>query len=128
VEAFYWDRTDESRAWSKRFFARHGQMPSSVHAGAYSAVTHYLKAVKAVGSKDTDKVMARMRSERINDMAWKNAYIREDGRMVHDMYLVQVKSPAESKGPWAYYKVLRTIPGELAFLPLSESKCPLVKK
>lgn len=128
VEAFYWDRTDESRAWAQRFFKRHGQMPSSVHAGAYSAVTHYLKAVKALGTKDTDKVMAKMRSEPINDMAWTNAYIREDGRMVHDMYLVQVKSPAESKGPWDYYKVLRTIPAEQAFLPLSESKCPLVKK
>ena len=128
VEAFYWDRTEETRAWAQRFFKRHGQMPSSVHAGAYSAVLHYLNAVKSEATKDSDKIMAKMRATPVNDMAWKNGRIREDGSMVHDMYLVQVKTPAESKAPWDYYKILRTIPAEDAFPPLSEFKCPLVKK
>ena len=128
VEAFYWDRTEETRAWAQRFFKRHGQMPSSVHAGAYSAVLHYLNAVKSEATKDSDKIMAKMRATPVNDMAWKNGRIREDGSMVHDLYLVLVKTPAESKAPWDYYKILRTIPAEDAFPPLSESKCPLVKK
>ena len=126
--AFYWDRNDETRAWAKRFFEAQKLMPTMIHGGTYSAVTHYLKAVQAVGGKDSDRVMAQMRKTRVNDLVWKNAYIREDGRMVHDMYFVEVKSPAESRYPWDYYKILTVIPAEQAFQPLSESECPLVKK
>ena len=126
--AFYWDRNDETRGFAKRFFATQNLMPTMIHGGTYSAVTHYLKAVQAVGGKDSDKVMAQMRKTRINDLVWKNAYIREDGRMIHDMYFVEVKAPSESKYPWDYYKILTTIPGEQAFMPLAESECPLVKK
>ena len=126
--AFYWDRTDETRAWSMRFFKRHGAMPTQVHAGTYSAVIHYLNAIKAAGTKDADPVMVKMRETSINDFFAKDGRIREDGRMVHDMYLAQVKSPAESKRPWDYYKIVKTIPGDKAFQPLSESECPLVTK
>jgi branched-chain amino acid transport system substrate-binding protein len=126
--AFYWDRNDETRAWAKRFFETQKLMPTMIHAGTYSAVTHYLKAVQALGAKDSDQVMAQMRKTRVTDLVWKNAYIRDDGRMVHDMYFVEVKSPAESRYPWDYYKILTVIPGEQAFQPLSESECPLVKK
>jgi branched-chain amino acid transport system substrate-binding protein len=126
--AFYWDRNDETRTWARRFFETQRLMPTMIHAGTYSAVTHYLKAVQAVSAKDSDKVMAQMRKTRINDLVWKNAYIREDGRMVHEMYFVEVKSPPESKYPWDYYRILTVIPAEQAFQPLSESECPLVKK
>lgn len=126
--AFYWDRSDETRAWSMRFFKRHGAMPTQVHAGTYSAVIHYLNAIKAAGTKDADPVMVKMRETSINDFFAKDGRIREDGRMVHDMYLAQVKSPAESKRPWDYYKIVKTIPGDKAFQPLSESECPLVTK
>jgi len=128
TEAFYWDANDETRAWSKRFFDRHKRMPTMVQAGLYSAVSHYLKAVKATGSDDTQKVMAAMKKTKINDFFAKNGYIREDGRMVHDMYLMQVKKPEESKYPWDYYNVRQTIPAAEAFQPLSLSKCSLVKK
>ncbi len=128
TEAFYWDANDETRAWSKRFFSRHKRMPTMVQAGLYSAVTHYLNAVKATGSDDTQKVMAAMKKARINDFFAKNGYIREDGRMVHDMYLMQVKKPEESKYPWDYYNVRQTIPAAEAFQPLSLSKCSLIKK
>jgi len=126
--AFYWDRDAETRAWSSRFFKTMNAMPTQIHAGTYSAVMHYLNAIKAVGSADSDKVMAKMRETKINDVMWKNGYIRQDGRMVHDMFLAQVKTPQESKYAWDYYKILRTIPGEQAFMPLAESECPLVKK
>lgn len=126
--AFYWDRNDETRAWSRRFFKEHNKMPAQPHAGIYSAVLTYLKAVQAAGTDESSAVMAAMRKEPINDMFAKGAHIREDGRMVHDMYLVKVKSPAESKYAWDYYKVVATIPGDKAFRPLSESSCPLVKK
>ncbi|RJG02958.1 ABC transporter substrate-binding protein [Noviherbaspirillum sedimenti] len=126
--AFYWDLNDETRAWSRRFFNEHKKMPAQPHAGIYSAVLTYLKAIKVAGTDESSAVMASMRKERINDMFAKNAYIREDGRMVHDMYLVKVKSPAESKYAWDYYKVVATIPGDKAFRPLAESACPLVKK
>jgi len=126
--AFYWDRTDETRAWAKRFFETQRLMPTMIHAGTYSAVSHYLKAVQAAGTKDSDRVMAQMRKTRVNDLVWKNAYIREDGRMVHDMYFVEVKNPAESKYAWDYYRILTVIPAEEAFQPLSQSECPLVKK
>lgn len=125
---FYWDRNDETRAWSKRFFDQHKRMPTMVHAGQYSSIYQYLKAIKAAGSDDTKKVITQMKKTPINDFFAKNGVIREDGRMVHDMYLVQVKKPSESKYPWDYYTVKATIPGEDAFVPLKDSRCPLVKK
>jgi branched-chain amino acid transport system substrate-binding protein len=128
TEAFYWDANDETRAWSKRYFERMKKMPTMVQAGQYSSVMHYLKAVKAAGTDDTQKVMAQMKKTRINDFFAKNGYIREDGRMVHDMYLMQVKKPGESKYPWDYYNVRQTIPAAEAFQPLALSKCPLIKK
>ncbi|MGV3569757.1 MAG: ABC transporter substrate-binding protein [Ramlibacter sp.] len=128
TEAFYWNRTPASRAWSRRYFDRMKKMPGMVHAGTYSAVMHYLKAIQAAGTDDGRTVAAQMKKMPINDMFADNGRIREDGRMVHDMYLVQVKKPSESKEPWDYYNVLATIPGDKAFMPLSKSRCPLVKK
>ena len=125
---FYWDRNDETRAWSKRFFAKTNRMPTMVHAGDYSAVYHYLKAVKAVGTDDAKVVMAKMKATPINDFFARNGKIRVDGRMVHDMYLAQVKKPEESRYPWDYYHIRQVIPADQAFLPLSKSMCPLVKK
>lgn len=125
--AFYWDMDDGKRAFGERFYKAHGTMPSQVHAGTYSAVLHYLKAVKAAGSTDADAVMAKMRAIPVDDFAFKGS-IRADGQMMHDMYLVQVKTPEESKRPWDYYKVLKTIPAEQAFTPVAESKCGLLKK
>ena len=127
-EAFYWDLNDETRAFSKRFKDRVGRVPSAAQAGVYSSVTHYLKAVKAAGTTDSAAVMKLMKDTPINDMFAKNGRIREDGRMVHDMYLFEVKKPEESKGRWDDYKLLTTVPGDEAFQPLSESRCPLVKK
>ena len=128
TEGFYWDLNEETRAWSKRFFGVQKKMPTMVQAGQYSSVYHYLKAVKAAGSDDTRKVMTQMKKMPINDFFAKNGQIREDGRMVHDMYLMQVKKPAESKYPWDYYNVRQVIPAAEAFQPLSQSRCPLVKK
>ena len=128
TEGFYWDLNDETRAWSKRFFGVQKKMPTMVQAGQYSSVYHYLKAVKAAGTDDTKKVMAQMKKTPINDFFAKNGQIREDGRMVHDMYLMQVKKPADSKYPWDYYHVRQTIPAAEAFQPLAQSRCPLVKK
>jgi branched-chain amino acid transport system substrate-binding protein len=125
---FYWDRNDETRAWSKRFFEKKNRMPTMVQAGDYSAIYHYLKAVKAAGTDDTKAVMAKMKATPVNDFFAKNGKIRDDGRMVHDMYLAQVKTPGESKYAWDYYNIRQVIPGDQAFLPLSKSKCPLVKK
>lgn len=125
---FYWDRTDESREWSQRFFERHGAMPTMSQAGVYSAVTHYLNAVAKTGNDGAGPVIAEMRAAPVNDFFAQNGKIREDGRMVHDMYLAQVKTPEESTGPWDYYKILSTVPGDEAFRPLSESACPLVKQ
>ena len=122
---FYWDLNDETRAWSKRFFERRHAMPTMAQAGVYSAVMHYLKAVQAAGTKDSLSVMQKMRDTPVNDFFAKNGILRVDGRMVHDMYLVQVKTPAESKYPWDYYNVLRTIPGDQAFRPLKDGGCPL---
>lgn len=122
---FYWDLNDETRKWSKRFFERRKAMPTMTQAGVYSAVMHYLKAVQAVGNKDPLRVMQKMRDTPINDFFATNGTLRPDGRMVHDMLLVQVKKPSESKYPWDYYKVLRTIPGDQAFRPLKEGGCPL---
>ena len=128
TEGFYWNLNDETRAWSKRFFDLHKRMPTMVQAGQYSSVMHYLKAVKTTGTDDTAKVMAEMKKTPVNDFFAKNGSIRADGRMVHDMYLLQVKKPAESTTPWDYYHVRATIPAAEAFQPLSASKCPLVKK
>ncbi len=128
TEGFYWNLNDETRAWSKRFFDQHKRMPTMVQAGQYSSIWHYLKAVKAVGGDDTAKVMAQMKKTPVNDFFAKNGSIRADGRMVHDMYLLQVKKPAESTTPWDYYNVRATIPAAEAFQPLSASTCPLVKK
>ena len=127
TEGFYWDLNDETRAWSKRFFDKTKRMPTMVQAGQYSSVMHYLKAVQAIHSDDTAKVMAQMKKTPINDFFAKNGQIRADGRMVHDMYLLQVKKPGESKTPWDYYHVRATIPAAEAFQPLSASTCPLVK-
>jgi len=124
---FYWDRNAETRAWSQRYFERQKSMPSMVQAGAYSATLHYLQAVQAAGTDDADAVAAKMKEMPINDFYAKNGRIRADGRMVYDMYLAQVKTPAESKGEWDLLKILDTIPGDEAYRPLSQSECPLVK-
>lgn len=128
TEGFYWDYNDGTRAWSKRFFAIQKKMPTMAQAGMYSAVTHYLKAVKAAGTDDTAAVMKKMRELPVNDVVIPKGTLRADGRMVHDMLLLQVKKPAESKSPWDYYKVVDVIPGSEAFRPLAQSGCPLVKK
>ena len=128
TEGFYWNLNDDTRAWSKRFFDLHKRMPTMVQAGQYSSVMHYLKAVKAAGTDDTAKVMTQMKKTPVNDFFAKNGTIRDDGRMVHDMYLLQVKKPAESTTPWDYYHVRATIPAAEAFQPLAASKCPLVAK
>jgi branched-chain amino acid transport system substrate-binding protein len=125
---FYWDRDEATRKWSKRFFERHKAMPTMTHAGVYSSITHYLKAVQAAGTKDPLKVAAKMREMPVRDFFAPDGKVREDGRMTHEMYLVQVKSPEESKYPWDYYKILRKIPGDQAFRPLDQGNCPLVKK
>ena len=126
--AFYWDRNDESRKWSRRFFEKMKKMPNMSQAGLYSSVLHYLKAVDAAGTDETGAVMAKMKQMPINDIFASNGRIREDGRMVHDMYLYQVKKPSESKYPWDYYRQVAVVPGDKAFQPLSASACPLVKK
>ena len=120
---WYWDMNEESRAWAKRYQERTKRMPTMVQAGIYSATTHYLNAVKATGSDDTKTVRAHMAKTPVNDMFTSNGKIREDGRMVHDMYLVQVKTPAESKGEWDLYKMVRTIPADEAYRPLADSQC-----
>jgi branched-chain amino acid transport system substrate-binding protein len=126
--AFYWDRDEASRAWSKRFFQRAGKMPSMIHAGVYSSTRHYLKAIQAAGTDNADAVMAKMKATPVDDFFSRGGIIRPDGRMIHDMYLVQVKTPQESKYAWDYYKVIATIPKEEAFKPLAQSTCPLVNK
>jgi branched-chain amino acid transport system substrate-binding protein len=128
TEASYWDLNDDTRKWSQKFFATVGAMPNMLQTGTYSSVLHYLKAVQAAGTDSTEEVMAKMREITVNDVFYKNGKIREDGRMVHDMYLFEVKKPSESKAAWDYYKLLATIPADKAFQPLSQSKCPLVKK
>ena len=128
TDGWYWDQNDETRAWSKKFEARVKRKPSMIQAGDYSAVSFYLKAVKETGSDNGDTVMKWMKSNKVNDMFAKNGYVREDGRMIHDMFLMEVKKPSESKGPWDYYKQLAVLPGEEVFTKLSESTCKLVKK
>ncbi|MCX7173066.1 MAG: ABC transporter substrate-binding protein [Proteobacteria bacterium] len=128
TEGYYWNLNDDTRAWSRKFFAKHKKMPSMLHAGTYSAVTTYLKAVQAAGTDEAGPVMKKLKELPINDSFAKNGKIRADGRMVHDMYLVQVKKPAESKEPWDYYNIKAVIPGDEAFQPMALSRCPLVKK
>jgi branched-chain amino acid transport system substrate-binding protein len=128
VEPFYWNLDDLSRQWSQRFFAKFGKMPNFVQAGIYSAVTNYLKAVQTAKTDEVGAVMKQFKSMPINDMFARNAKIRADGRMVHDMYLVQVKAPREVKEKWDYYNVKEVIPGDEAFQPLSTSRCKLVAK
>lgn len=128
TNAFYWDRDDETRAFAKRFYAKMKRMPHMGDAGDYSSTLHYLNAIKAAGTDDAKTVMAKMKEMPVNDFFAKNGKIRQDGRFVHDMYVYEVKKPSESKYAWDYYKLRAVIPGDEAFRPLSESKCPLVKK
>ncbi len=128
TEAFYWDLNDSTRAWSRRFAARHGgRMPTMNHAGVYSSVRAWLAAAEAAGSLSGTRIIAGMRAAPIEDPLFGTVTIRADGRAVHDMYLFQVKSPAESKGPWDYYTLIERIPAAQAFRPLAEGGCPLVK-
>ncbi len=128
TEGFYWDLDERTRTWSRRFLAAHGTMPSAIHAGIYSATRHYLKAVAAAKTDEAKAVVAQMRHIPIDDDVVRNARLREDGRMVHDFYVFQVKAPSESKDEWDYYKLVATIPGDEAFKPLSQSTCPAIKK
>jgi branched-chain amino acid transport system substrate-binding protein len=128
TDGFYWDMNDETRAFSKKFMDKVGHMPTMIQAGLYSATMHYLQAIDATGTDDTAKVMAKMKATPINDFFAKNGHIREDGRMVHDMYLFEVKKPSESKGEWDLYKLLATVPGDEAFRPMDKGGCPFVTK
>ncbi|MBI5260973.1 MAG: ABC transporter substrate-binding protein [Bradyrhizobium sp.] len=127
TEAYYWDLNDKTRAFGKRFFERTKRMPTMNQASTYSATLHYLKAVQAAGTRDTKSVMAKMREMPVRDAFTDNGVLREDGRMVHSMFLFQVKKPEESKAPWDYYKVLAELPADQAFRPLKDGGCPLVK-
>ncbi|CDY78347.1 Leucine-, isoleucine-, valine-, threonine-, and alanine-binding protein [Caballeronia glathei] len=126
TDSWYWNKDDATRKWAQRYFGKMKKMPSSLQAADYSAVTTYLKAVQAVGSTDTDKVMAQLRKMKIDDF-YAKGYIRQDGSMIHDMYLMEVKKPSESKEPWDYYKIVATIPGDQAFGTKAESRCALWK-
>lgn len=123
TEAWYWDSDEKSRKWAARFQEKMQKIPTSMQAASYSAALHYLNSVKALGSDAPDAVMAQMRKDKINDMYTQNGYIRADGRMVHDLRLMEIKSPAESKQPWDYYKQVQMIPGDQAFASKAESKC-----
>jgi branched-chain amino acid transport system substrate-binding protein len=127
TESFYWDLNDETRAWTKRYRAKKDRLPSMLTAGVYSSTLHYLKAVQAAGTDDAKAVMAKMREIPVNDVMTKNGKLREDGRLVRDMYLFQVKSPQESKSKDDIYKLLATVPGDEAFRPLKDGKCPYIK-
>ncbi len=128
TEAYYWDLNDRTRAFGKRFFERMRRMPTMNQAATYSATLHYLKAVQAAGTRETRPVMAKMRATPVRDAFTDNGVLREDGRMVHSMFLFEVKKPEESKAPWDYYKVLAEVPPDQAFRPLNEGGCPLVKQ
>ncbi|MBR0895866.1 ABC transporter substrate-binding protein [Bradyrhizobium tropiciagri] len=127
TEAYYWDLNDRTRAFGKRFFDRMKRMPTMNQAATYSATLHYLNAVKAAGTKDTKPVLAKMRATPVRDAFTDNGVVREDGRMVHSMFLFEVKKPEESKAPWDYYKVLAEVPGDQAFRPMKDGGCPLIK-
>ena len=126
--SFYWDMDAKTRAWSERYYAKLGKMPTMWQAGVYSSVMHYLNAVKATGTDEPLAVAAKMRATPVEDFFARHGKLREDGLMVHDLYLVEVKKPEESKKPWDYYRVLQTIPGEQAFPRLEDEDCPSAKK
>jgi len=127
TEGFYWDRDDTSRAWSKKFFDRTGRMPNMIQAGTYSAVMQYLKAIDKAGTDETEAVAKVLHEMPVDDIFAQGGTVGANGRMIHDMYLMEVKKPSESKQPWDYYKVLATIPGDEAYIKPAESGCPLVK-
>jgi branched-chain amino acid transport system substrate-binding protein len=126
VDGFYWDLNNDTRQWSKRFYARRRAMPTMAHAGVYSAVSHYLRAVRSSGTDEAKTIAKAMRELPVDDFFAPKGLVRPDGRLVHDMYLVEVKPPEESRYPWDYYKVLSVIPGANAFRPPAEGKCALV--
>ena len=125
---FYWDQDEQTRAFSRRYFERTKKMPTMMQAAVYSAVLHYLKAIKAAGTDDAQAVMAKMKATEVNDAVVRKGKIRDDGRLVHDMMLVQVKTPAESTRAWDLYKIKQVIPGDQAFHSLALSRCSLIKK
>lgn len=125
---FYWDFDDQNREWSKRFYEKHKAMPTMVHAGVYSSVLHYLKGIEKAGTDAADKVVVEMRNMPVDDFFGRGGKLREDGRMVHDMYLAEVKKPADSKTDWDYYNIKQVIPGDEAYRPMDQGGCPLVKK
>jgi branched-chain amino acid transport system substrate-binding protein len=127
TDAFYWDMNEETRAFSKRFLEKVGRVPTMIQAGLYSATMHYLKAIEAIGTDEASKVMAQMRAMPIHDFFARDGRIRIDGRMVHDMYLFEVKTPEESKSEWDLYRLIATVPGDQAFRPLDKGGCPLVR-
>ena len=127
TDSWYWNASDETRAWAQKFYERRNAMPSSLQAADYSAAIQYLRAVKATGTDDADKVLAYLRETKLNDVYIKNGVVRPDGRVVHDMYLLQVKTPEESKAPWDYFKVVQTIDGNEAFTTKAETRCALWK-
>jgi branched-chain amino acid transport system substrate-binding protein len=128
ASAFYWDLTDETRAWTRRFMERSKKIPTMANAGAYGATLHYLKAIKEAGTDEAQAVVRKMKELPVNDFFTKGGSVREDGRVIRSMYLFQVKSPEESKYPYDYYKLLNTVPGEQAFRPLAEGGCPMIAK
>lgn len=128
TDSWYWDKDADSRAWSKRYFEKMKKEPSSLQAADYSVTSFYLNAVKAAGTDDGDKLMAQMKKSKVNDFYAKDGYVRADGRMIHEMYLLEVKAQNESKYPWDYYKLVTKVPGDQAFLSASKSVCPLLKK
>ncbi|HWT57457.1 MAG TPA: ABC transporter substrate-binding protein [Rhizobium sp.] len=127
TEGYYWNRDDESRAFAKKFFARTGKMPNMIHAGTYSAVMQYLKAVQKAGTDETEAVAKQLHEMPVDDVFGRGGTVGANGRMIHDMYLLQVKKPADSKEPWDYYNVLATIPGKEAYIDPAKSGCDLVK-
>lgn len=127
TDSWYWNASDETRAWAQKFYERRNAMPSSLQAADYSAAIQYLRAVKATGTDDADKVLAYLRENKLDDVYIKNGVVRPDGRVVHDMYLLQVKTPEESKAPWDYFKVVQTIDGNEAFTTKAETRCALWK-
>jgi branched-chain amino acid transport system substrate-binding protein len=126
--ASYWNTDDKTRAWSRKFYERTKVMPTMIHTGVYGSVLHYLKAIRAAGTDDPAKVMAKMRELPIEDTFVHGGKLREDGRVIRDMYLAKVKTPGQSKEPWDYLEIVKTVKGEDAFRPVAESKCPLVQK
>ena len=128
AEAYYWDMNDDTRRLGKRFFEKMHKMPTMSQAGVYSSVLQYLKAIQTTATDDADTVIKKLKETTINDDFVKAGKIRADGRMVHEFYLFQVKSPGESKYPWDYYKLISKIPGDQAFQPLSQSRCPMIRK